>query len=398
MARQPKQLVRLWRRANKNGGYTIYLRFTDLNGRRRCESLGHSDERKAEKQRLSKEKELRMNYCQPRSMRLQEFFEDSLRRTGDQIRESTVAEIRCTVKDFISVLGNIDFQSVTLQKAEYYRQSCLDRGNAKATVGKKLRHLKRLFQLAVNRKQIEENPFAHITMPKGKKKKIRVYSKDECHRILRAAKEYVAEQNDESMVRWDLLILIALETGMRRGELLNLCWGDIDFEEQEIDVTSKQNTAETWEWLIKDSDERTVPLSKEANQLLIKLQQSRPTGYPYVFVPPARYDYIQNEHRAKGKWSLSSSRLRVLNNFRRQFGMILRRAGIRWNGTFHDLRRTVLSRWLLDQRLSEYEVMVLAGHTSFNTTHSFYLAIKKEHLAKARQVSEEGLGKVLEEE
>jgi hypothetical protein len=28
----------------------------------------------------------------------------------------------------------------------------------------------------------------------------------------------------------------------------------------------------------------------------------QPEGYPYVFVRPARYDYIQQELRAEGKW------------------------------------------------------------------------------------------------
>jgi len=58
-------------------------------GKRRWETLGHSDRRKAEKQRAQKERELRMGYVDPTSMRLSDFVEDSLIKTGDQIREST---------------------------------------------------------------------------------------------------------------------------------------------------------------------------------------------------------------------------------------------------------------------------------------------------------------------
>ena len=36
------------------------------------------------------------------------------------------------------------------------------------------------------------------------------------------------------MIPWDLVITIALTTGMRRGELLNTVWGDIDFENKAI--------------------------------------------------------------------------------------------------------------------------------------------------------------------
>jgi integrase len=44
-----------------------------------------------------------------------------------------------------------------------------------------------------------------------------------------------------------LLIVVALSTALRRGELLNCTWGDIDFEEQTIKVYPKANTAQTWE-------------------------------------------------------------------------------------------------------------------------------------------------------
>lgn len=396
--RQKQQLVRIWARPNRNGNdHTLYLRYTDLNGKRRCESLGHSDRRKADKQRGKKEKELRMEYCEPESMKLKDFAEDSLIRTGDQIRESTHEQYDDAVKDFISVVGNIDFQKITLDHGEYYRQTCIDKGNSKATVAKKLRHLKRLFGLAVQRKQLDENPLRYIDMPKvSKKKNIRIYSQDECRRMLREAKQLVAENNLDTTLSWDLLILTALESGMRRGELLNLSWGDIDFENQEIDITPKDNTDYTWEWLIKDTDERTVPLSQVTTQLLIVLQEKRPVGYPYVFVPIKRYDYIQ-KLRKGGKWSYSDSRLKVVNNFYRQFGAIKKRAGIKKKGTFHDLRRTALSNWF-HQGCSEYDVMTLAGHSSFQTTHEFYLAIKKDYLDRARQASNLGLGEVLVQE
>lgn len=383
-----QNVVMIWARPNRNGvGHTLYLRYVDLNGKRRCDSLSHNDQTKAEKARIKKERELRMGYCAPESMRLKEFFTDSLLRTGDQIRQSTKEEYERIIEEFISVVGNLDYQKITLKHGEYYRQVCLDKGNTPATVAKKLRHLKRLFQLGANRKQLDENCLQHIDMPKkSTKKKIRIYSDDECRRMLKSAKDYMLGKDDKITVQWDILVMTALETGMRRGELLNMCWSDIDFENHQIDITAKEDTEETWEWKIKDSDERSVPLSEHTTKLLAELQGKRPAGYPYVFVPVDRYDFIQQERRAKGKWNLVSSRLDVVNNFYRQWEEIQKRAGIRKKGTFHDLRRTALSRWL--GKMSEYELMTLAGHSSFQTTHNFYLALKKDHLDKARQANE----------
>ena len=52
------------------------LDFVDENGRRRRESLGHADKRKAERQRAQKDRELRMGVVMPERMRLSELLAD----------------------------------------------------------------------------------------------------------------------------------------------------------------------------------------------------------------------------------------------------------------------------------------------------------------------------------
>jgi integrase len=385
-----KHLVKLNKRPLCGGQkFTYVLRYKDEIGKRKWETLGHADQRKAKKQQAQKEKELKMGYFEPGSMRLRDFTNDSLARTGDQIRESTRRETRIAMNDFIGIIGNIDFRSVRLAHGELYLQACLDRGNSKATVSKKLRAIKRLFKLAVNRKQLDENPLQYIAMPKLPKKKINIYSDAKCRQILKAAQDYVAERNPTKSVRWDLMITVALATAMRRAELLNCTWGDVDFDAQTIEVNPKRNSKETWEWLVKDADHRTLPLTEEIVQMLVDHQAKLPEGYPYVFVPTARYDYIQNVLRPKGKWTLTDSRLKVVNNLRLQFNKILRRAGIK-NGTFHDFRRTAISMWFANG-MSEHDVMVLAGHASFATTHEFYLAVADDLVTRARAATEQGL-------
>jgi integrase len=87
-------------------------------------------------------------------------------------------------------------------------------------------------------------------------------------------------------------------------------------------------------------------------------------------VPPARYDYIQYKLRAKGRWTYSDSRLKVVNNFCPDFRRILRTANVE-TGTFHDLRRTAICNWF-KEGMREYDVMKLAGHADFKTTHKYY--------------------------
>ena len=40
---------------------------------------------------------------------------------------------------------------------------------------------------------------------------------------------------------------------MRRGELLNTTWRDVDFAAATVEVCPKKDTKETWEWHVKDS-------------------------------------------------------------------------------------------------------------------------------------------------
>lgn len=51
-----------------------------------------------------------MGQVEPCSLKLKEFAEDSLKRTGDQIIESTQTEYKQAMKDFVSVVGNIDYR------------------------------------------------------------------------------------------------------------------------------------------------------------------------------------------------------------------------------------------------------------------------------------------------
>ncbi len=385
-----KQLVKLNKRPRCGGReFTYALRYKDENGKRKCESLGHTNRRKAERQRAQKEKELRMGYVESSSMRLRDFLEDSLVRTGDQIRESTRRIAEAAMNDFIRTIGNIDFEKVTLAHGELYRQACLDRGKSNATIKKDLAAIKRLFTLAVLRGQLEENPIRHIAMPKSQNKKINIYHDDQCQRIQKAAQEYTAKWNRETSVNWDLLITVALATAMRRSELMNCIWADVDFDAQTIEVNPKGNTRDTWEWRIKDAHHRTLPLTGEIVQMLVDHQAQQPEGYPYVFVPTARYDHIQNVLRPKGTWTLEDSRLRVVNNFKRSFDKILLKASVK-TGTFHDIRRTAISMWFANG-MSEYEVMRLAGHSDFSTTHKYYLAVADDLIDRARAATAQGL-------
>jgi len=377
-----KELVRLRIRPSRDKkSFRYMLDYIDQSGKRRQISLGHSDKRRAERQRYEKELELRMDVAGPISMRLTDFFQDSLLRTKGQVRATTLKETARAMRDFVECVGDIDVQEVRYEHGERFIQYCLAREVTAATVTKKVKHLKRVFQLAEDRGQLDSHPLRRLKTPKVPKRKIRVYTDQECHSLCRMARQY---EEKGSPIRWELLIRMGLATGMRRGELLNTTWRDIDFARMTVDVAPKKDTADTWEWHIKDTERRTLPLTAELVKLLVEHQMSQPEGCPYIFVPMARYERIQALGRA-GQWSVEKGRS-PLSKFCHHFNKIRDLAGIR-TGTFHDLRRTCLSNWII-QRLSLHEVKELAGHAGIETTERFYLAVRKDVLDRARAASE----------
>jgi len=98
---------------------------------------------------------------------------------------------------------------------------------------------------------------------------------------------------------------------------------------------------------------------------------------------------IETSERPKGKWTLIDASMKVVNNFRRQLNKIRGKAGVK-KGTFHDIRRTAITMWFANG-MSEHDMMVLAGHSSFATTHEFYLAVADDLISRARAVNAQGL-------
>jgi hypothetical protein len=60
------------------------------------------------------------------------------------------------------------------------------------------------------------------------------------------------------------------------------------------------------------------------------------------------------------------------------------------HGEFHDFRRTFISKWSANG-LSEFDVMNMAGHSNFETTRRYYLAISEGLLDRTRTANSDGL-------
>ena len=95
----------------------------------------------------------------------------------------------------------------------------------KSTVNRDLAVLKHMFNLAVDWNLLVSNPARKVPLYRIEEKVMRVLTYDEEHRLVAAAAPHFRP-----------LIVVAINTGMRRGELLDLQWEQVDFPNRTITV------------------------------------------------------------------------------------------------------------------------------------------------------------------
>lgn len=128
------------------------------------------------------------------------------------------------------------------------------------------------------------------------------------------------------------VILLALDSGMRRGEILKLCWEDVDFENGIVYVRGTHT---------KTQKSRVVPLTDRVAAGLRNLEGFAERGKVFPF-----------------------------SDFKKSWSTALKIAGID-DLTFHDLRRTAITRWQREG-VAMGIAAEIAGHARLETTRKHY--------------------------
>jgi site-specific recombinase XerD len=145
-------------------------------------------------------------------------------------------------------------------------------------------------------------------------------------------------------------VLISLNTGLRRGELLSLKWSNIDFSQRIVTVI-----AET----AKSGKTRYVHLNEEAFSTVEAWKAQQNTKWDYVFCSNEGQPF----HDIRSSWE-----------------KVLARAGIE-NFRWHDLRHTFASK-LVMAGVDLNTVRELLGHSDYKMTLR-YAHLAPEHKAAA---------------
>ena len=337
--------------------------------------------KEAERYALDLQKQVYLGRAdKPRKITLQEFRLEHEQVMKGQRSDATLDDQNRALRFFENFIGgSVLLSKIKPRQAEAFIAHRLSTVPSVSTVNKDIRTLRSIFNLAIEPREYlaeGENPFAKMKERKTTENEVRYVE----------IKEYLALMDKAKNLWWRGLLSIAYGSGLRRNEILNLTWKDIDFENQLIKVVAKKSSKKILEWDPKGRRNRIVPMSDENCQLLVDLHAQAKEHYPYIFISPQRLKRIR-ERQKIGNWN---TRSQVINNLDRNFRLLRSKVGIE-ECVLHDLRRSAITNWA--KKIPIQVVQQLAGHEDISTTRKYYLSVRSEDLASANNFLNEILAK-----
>lgn len=173
-----------------------------------------------------------------------------------------------------------------------------------------------------------------------------------------------------------LRIIAAIDTGMRKGEMLRVQVKRVDFENGFIVLPRRVLVKDVYRQNTKNDETRRVPITPRLMELLKQRRFIGPEGYVFGDANGGLIEDIKKPwggvnltaHGHKVKWTSSG-------NLSPQCWDDLRKINLHW----HDLRHEALSRLGESGELTDHELMEIAGHANLTTTQR-YLNTRIERL------------------
>ncbi len=327
----------IFKRQGKKGGtwYADYYR----RGKRHIEAVG-PNKKEAQEFLGKKLREIRdeekFGRRPIKRVTIEDFATDYLRRTSHLRSQVTlkygVQEIeRHFAGRYVCDLTEKDVDDFILARRDTPTRWKRERSGA--AVNRIVNILSAMLSMAVRLGMAEKNVASRCRRLKENRGRLRYLSVDEAARVLELARKSRSRHLYAA-------VLLALETGMRRGEILTLRWEDVDFQ-----------TGQIWIRESKNGTPRHVPMTASVREVLSK----HPRHVRTDFLFPG---YAGPQFSGGANGPVTDSRLS--NSIREIFANLMQRAGIQ-DFRFHDLRHTFASH-LVMRGVPLHTVGQLLGH------------------------------------
>jgi len=228
-----------------------------------------------------------------------------------------------TIKHFLQTFGDKNINQLNSFLITRYRNE-RSKSVKKSTVNRELDTIRNMFNKAVEWGYIDKSPYKGVEKYKVNNTNLRILSNEEFKLLYNAASTELKT-----------VLLMALNTGMRLGEILSLKLNDINLTEGHLLVRDSKNY-----------DSRYIPIHPELKQVLKQLKES--SNSEYVF------------SHADGT---------PVKSIKKGFRSALKRSGID-HCRFHDLRHTFASNLVMNG-VDLVTVSQLMGHKDLTMTKRY---------------------------
>jgi integrase len=226
---------------------------------------------------------------------------------------------------------------------------------ADASVNREMSCLHHIFTKAFEWEMIEQNPFdkGKSLILKENNQRLRFLNEDEILKLLDACPDYLRN-----------IVECALNTGMRKGEMLSLKWNQIRNGFIYLDKT-------------KTMEPRQIPVNDTLKVLFKSVRKEHGFKSKCVFLYDGQIIETKTGNVRKPK---KNAEAKPVTEIKRSFSSALKRAGI-VDFRFHDLRHTFASQLIMKGGTLK-DVQELLGHKTMTMTLR-YAHLTQEHKRKA---------------
>lgn len=243
-------------------------------------------------------------------------------------RESTYEKSFSRVRKLVENLGSMRLDRISKQAVKLYAQKRLQEVSP-ASVNRELSLLSSIMEYAVDLDLIQENPVRKLKKLKEFPGRERYLNRDEVKKLLDACQALSERKGvGHNPILYEI-VLTAILTGLRKGNLQNLKWSQVDLETGNIIIPASEH---------KNRKPLYFPINPYLRDILAGLRNNYPFS-EYVFSKPDGTSY--------GDW-------------KRSFETACKIAGLE-NVHFHDLRHTHAT-FLNMLGENEYTIRSLMGH------------------------------------
>lgn len=286
-------------------------------------------------------------------MSIQEALQRYEREVSPTKKASTQKREDIRIKLLKEKFGQYSLAALTPDIVADYRDQRLAAGKSNNTVRLELALLGHLYSTAIKEWHIAlpSNPVANIRKPSpGEGRNVRLNHKDQ-QRLLTEL-----QTHSNPMLAW--IFQIAVETGMRQGEILNLKTYQVDTERRIVSLFDTKNGMP-----------RTVPLTKLAVQVFKQALEypMRPSDCELIFFGEPGKDKKRSPYQFNKIW------------------MDIKKSISLGELHFHDLRHEAVSR-LVEAGLSDQEVASISGHKSMQMLRRYTHLRAEDLVAKLDRI------------